>query len=94
VGVFRDAVLAEVGEKRPGYVIVDAEAISDIDTTAVEELHKLQEELTKQGVTLVFARLDADSRNALIDGDVSLEGADFGRVIDAVEALRNRPGWG
>jgi MFS superfamily sulfate permease-like transporter len=92
VGVLRDAVLSEVGEKRPRYVIVDAEAISDIDTTAVEELHKLQEELMRRGVTLVFARLDADSRNALIDGGVTLEGVDYGRVIDAVEALGSQPG--
>jgi MFS superfamily sulfate permease-like transporter len=92
VGAFRDAVLAEVGKKRPHHVIVDAEAISDIDTTAVEELHKLQEELTKQGVTLAFARLDSDSRKALNDGGVALEGVDYGRVIDAVEALRGRSG--
>jgi high affinity sulfate transporter 1 len=92
VGVFRDAVLAEVDDKSPSYVVVDAEAISDIDTTAVEEIQKLEGELSERGVSLVFARLDPEAREALIEAGVSLEGDEYGRVIDAVEALRSGRG--
>lgn len=92
VGTFRDTVLAEVEEKQPHHVIVDAEAITDIDTTAVEEIHKLEAELTKRKVKLVFARLDSESRKAMLEAGISLEGADYGRVLDAVEAIEARPG--
>ena len=81
--------------RRPGCTgrrsLVDAEAISDIDTTAVEEIHKLEAELEKRDVKLVFARLDVQARKALIDAGVSLEGGDYGRIIDAVEALKSGP---
>jgi sulfate permease, SulP family len=56
---FRDHIRRLVAEAVPPMreVIVDASAITYVDTTALDMLGDLQHELEKQGVELVFARL-------------------------------------
>jgi len=44
-------------EPRPRWVLLAAEPITDIDTTAAELLADLDEELNAQGISLVFAEL-------------------------------------
>jgi len=90
VGSLRDSVLAEVEERHPRAVVIDAEAMTDIDTTAVDEFVKLIDELASQDVELVFARLRKPARLALESGGIDMDGRDFGRVERAVEALSTR----
>ena len=56
---FRERVLAQVARAVPRarWVVVAAEPITDIDTTAAEALELLIEELEAAGVTLAFAEL-------------------------------------
>jgi high affinity sulfate transporter 1 len=56
---FRERVLAQVALADPParWVVVAAEPITDIDTTAAESLELLLEELDAAGVTLAFAEL-------------------------------------
>ena len=56
---FRDQIRALVssGEALVRRVIVDASAITYVDTTGLDMLGELQQELDSQGVELVFARL-------------------------------------
>ncbi|MDH3226531.1 MAG: SulP family inorganic anion transporter, partial [Thermoleophilia bacterium] len=58
---FRDKVRARVREADAplAAVIVDAEAIGAIDTTALAMLHELSDELADDDTTLVFARMRA-----------------------------------
>ena len=55
---FRDKVLQLAGsDPRPRWILVAAEPITDIDTTAADMLEDLDGKLDAQGVTLVFAEL-------------------------------------
>ncbi len=56
-GQFRDQVRALVRERRPGWVVLQCEAVTDIDVTAADMLRDLDEELNAQGVHLAFAEL-------------------------------------
>lgn len=87
VGSFRETVLAEVDERHPKAVVIDAEAITDIDTTAADEILKLHDELESRNVIIAFARLPEPVRNGLMLGGYDLEGRDFTHVDLAVEAL-------
>lgn len=91
VGAFRDAVMDEVEANTPTAIVVDAEAITDIDTTAEDELVKLIDELDRAGVRHAMARLDPELRAGLERAGVDLDGRDFNRLTDAVEALRAAP---
>ena len=46
------------------WVVIAAEPITDIDTTAADTIHELLEELREQQVTLAFAELKGRSRTA------------------------------
>jgi high affinity sulfate transporter 1 len=55
---FRDQVRRLVAtDPRPAWVLVAAEPITDVDTTAADMLEDLDEELAKGGTRLVFAEL-------------------------------------
>jgi len=90
VGSLRDSVLAEVDERHPRAVVIDAEAMTDIDTTAVDELVKLTDELASQDVILAFARLRDPARLALESGGLDLHERNFGHVGQAIEGLSNQ----
>jgi MFS superfamily sulfate permease-like transporter len=55
---FRDEVLrmAET-EPKPSWILIAAEPVTDVDTTASDVLTELDEALNAQGISLVFAEL-------------------------------------
>ncbi len=57
--VFRDRVRERIGaaDEPVRWVVIAAEPITDVDTTAAEMLDRLEAELANQGITLVFAEL-------------------------------------
>jgi high affinity sulfate transporter 1 len=55
---FRDEIRRlAAGEPRPGWILIAAEPITDVDTTAADMLGELDEELNAAGTSLVFAEL-------------------------------------
>jgi high affinity sulfate transporter 1 len=55
---FRERVLALAAmQPRPVWILVAAEPITDIDTTAADMLHDLDKTLNAQGISLVFAEM-------------------------------------
>jgi len=86
VGTLRDAVLSEVDANGPQAIVLDAEAITDIDTTAEDEIAKLDTVLETAGVRLVFARLEPRVASALASGGVEVASRDYRRIESAVEA--------
>jgi MFS superfamily sulfate permease-like transporter len=73
-------------------VIVDAEAIGDIDTTALAMLRELDEELAQDDIDLVFARLRTPLMDKLRRFGVDESAFDriFVTVTSAVEAYADR----
>jgi MFS superfamily sulfate permease-like transporter len=55
---FRDEIrrLARA-EPKPGWILIAAEPVTDVDTTASDVLTELDEALNAQGISLVFAEL-------------------------------------
>jgi MFS superfamily sulfate permease-like transporter len=71
-GVFRERVLAIAASRRPRWVVISAEPITDADATAAEMLVALDSELDALGVELAFAELkdhvkDTLHRSGLVD---------------------------
>jgi MFS superfamily sulfate permease-like transporter len=63
---FRSDVRAAVGaDPLIRQVLVDAEAISDIDVTAIGMLAELEDELARSGIDLRIARMEAHVREFL-----------------------------
>ena len=56
-GQFRDQVRRLVREQHPGWVVLQCEAVTDIDITAAEVLRDLDEELNAAGVHLAFVEM-------------------------------------
>jgi high affinity sulfate transporter 1 len=56
-GAFREQVRLLVRERRPAWVVLQCEAMTDIDVTAAEMLRQLDEELNHQGVHIAFAEM-------------------------------------
>jgi high affinity sulfate transporter 1 len=55
---FRDEVrLLAASEPKPKWILIAAEPITDVDTTAADMLEDLDEELNANGVSLVFAEM-------------------------------------
>ena len=62
-GTFRDEVLTLAArDPRPNWIIVAAEPITDVDTTACDMLEELVEKLDSRSVRLVFAELKDPAR--------------------------------
>ena len=85
---FRDQIrLLAAADPRPRWIIVAAEPITDVDTTAADMLKDLDQELEAKGTSLVFAELkdpvrdklerygltDARSRPLLPDADAATD---------------------
>lgn len=56
-GQFRQQIRRVVRERQPAWVVLQCEAITDIDVTAAEILRDLDEELNAQGVHVAFVEL-------------------------------------
>jgi SulP family sulfate permease len=73
------------------WFLIDAQAITDIDVTAIEMLHALRAKLKEQGIELKFAHANLPLRNLLERTGLTREiGADsfFGSVHECVAAFR------
>ena len=87
--VFRADVMDAVAAAEPHvrWVILDMEAVADIDSTATQMLQELQEDLAQRHVTLVFARLKGPVKAYLARARVGAA-AVYLEVDDAVAAFR------
>ena len=56
-GQFRDQVRELVREETPAWIVLQCEAVTDIDVTAAEVLRDLDEELNGKGIHLAFVEL-------------------------------------
>ena len=56
-GQFRDQVRKLVRERHPDWLVLQCEAITDIDVTAAEVLEALDQELNGQGIHVAFAEM-------------------------------------
>jgi high affinity sulfate transporter 1 len=73
---FREQIRALAApEPRPRWIVVAAEPITDVDTTAADMLEDLDEALNRQGTSLVFAELKHPVR-------VKIERYELTRTID------------
>jgi high affinity sulfate transporter 1 len=93
---FRDRIRALAGAKpRPKWIVIAAEPITDIDTTAADMLAELDEELNAKGTSLVFAELKDPVRAKLEHYELigPLDPDHFFPTLDAaVEAFREMTG--
>jgi MFS superfamily sulfate permease-like transporter len=62
-GMFREQVRHHVRRRRPRWVVLQCEAITDIDITAADMLERLDVELNAQGVHVAFVELRSRLRD-------------------------------
>ncbi|MFW2333820.1 SulP family inorganic anion transporter, partial [Ilumatobacter sp.] len=86
VSVLRDTVLAAADAHEPATIVIDAESISHVDTTAAEELDRLLDELDAGDIEVRFARLERPVADTLTRCGVELGDRVYNRVSDAVGA--------
>jgi MFS superfamily sulfate permease-like transporter len=94
-GVFRARVLALAKARRPTWLVIAAEPITDVDSTSAEMLIALHGELAELGVELAFAELKDHVTDKLrLFGFVEQVGADrlFPTVGVAVRAYIDATG--
>jgi high affinity sulfate transporter 1 len=94
---FRDRIraLVKAADPPPQWVLVAAEPIVDIDTTAGSMLRDLDLELNSTGIHLAFAELQSDVRDTIVTYGLleTIDESHFYRsVSEAVEALRSEMG--
>jgi high affinity sulfate transporter 1 len=91
-GTFRQQIRKLARERRPAWIVLQCEAITDVDVTAAEMLEQLDHELNADGIHLAFAELRSRLQDLILryglletlDRDhfyPSLEGA-----LDAIKA--------
>ena len=56
-GIFRQEILTLVKRRKPRWVVLQCEAITDIDVTAADMLVQLDEELNSRGINVVFVEM-------------------------------------
>jgi MFS superfamily sulfate permease-like transporter len=64
-GLFRQQLRSLVREKEARWVVLQCEAMTDIDVTAAEMLERLDKQLNEQGVHLAFVELRSRLRDLL-----------------------------
>ena len=93
---YRDQIrLLAAAEPRPRWILIAAEPITDIDTTAADMLADLDEELNADGISIVFAELKNPVRRKLERYQLigPLEPAHFFPTLDAaIDAFREQTG--
>ena len=93
---FRDQIRRLAGgDPRPRWIVIAAEPITDVDTTAADMLADLDEELNAAGTSLVFAELKDPVRTKLERYELigPLDPAHFFSTLDAaLDAFREQTG--
>jgi high affinity sulfate transporter 1 len=56
-GLFRQTLRSLQREKRPRWIVLQCEAVTDVDVTAAEKLEQLDKQFNDQGVRLAFVEL-------------------------------------
>jgi MFS superfamily sulfate permease-like transporter len=64
-GIFRQEIRKLVRRRKPRWLVVQCEAITDIDVTAADMLDKLDKELNDGGVNVVFVEMRSRIRDLL-----------------------------
>jgi high affinity sulfate transporter 1 len=94
--VFRDEVLRRArSEPSPQWILVAAEPITDIDTTAADMLKSLDEDLNERGIFLVLAEMKDPVRRKIERYELTrtIDPAHFFPTLDsAVAAYRSQTG--
>ena len=85
---FRDEIRRlAAADPPPRWILVAAEPMTDVDTTAADLLEDLDEELNARGVSLAFAEMKDPVRR-------KIERYELTRTIDpTTSSPRSRPGW-
>ena len=93
---FRDQIRRiAAGEPKPRWIVIAAEPITDVDTTAADMLLELDEEVNAGGTSLVFAELKDPVRAKLERYELigTLDPEHFFRTLDgAIAAFRRQTG--
>jgi high affinity sulfate transporter 1 len=66
-GMFRQQVRSLVRERKPRWVVLQCEAITDIDVTAADVLEQLDIELNDQGINIAFVELRERLKDLVYD---------------------------
>jgi len=93
-GQFRDQVRRLVRDRSPAFVVLQCEAVTDIDVTAAEVLADLDEELNAKGVHLAFVELRDRLHDLIVRYDLqaTLDEEHFFPSIDvAIRQLTQEP---
>jgi MFS superfamily sulfate permease-like transporter len=87
-GIFRQAIRRIVRTSQPRWVIVQCEAITDIDVTAADMLERLDNELNRRGVHMIFVELRSRLHELVVSYGLldTLDQAHFYDSIDAAIA--------
>jgi high affinity sulfate transporter 1 len=93
---FRNQIRAiAASEPRPSWIVVAAEPLTDVDTTAADMLEELDEDLNARGISLVFAEMK-DPVRAKIDRYELTQTIDpdhfFPTITQAVKAFQRQTG--
>jgi high affinity sulfate transporter 1 len=93
---FRDQIrVIAASEPRPSWIVVAAEPLTDVDTTAADMLEELDEDLNARGISLVFAEMK-DPVRAKIDRYELTKTIDpdhfFPTITQAVKAFQRKTG--
>ncbi|MEV0616450.1 SulP family inorganic anion transporter [Nonomuraea sp. NPDC050404] len=88
--VLRTDLRRLIADARPPVreIVLDAEAVYDMDTTGVEALHRIVDDCDRAGVDLVFARTRTPVRTLMRETGLDDRVRFFHRVADAVTAYR------
>jgi high affinity sulfate transporter 1 len=84
-GLFRQQVRRLVHAHHPRWVVLQCEAITDIDVTAADMLERLDLELNEQGIHMAFAELRSRLRDLVYQYGL-YETLDRGHFYDSVDA--------
>jgi MFS superfamily sulfate permease-like transporter len=93
-GIFRQQIRHLVRERQPSWVVLQCEAITDIDVTAAEMLEQLDKELNVAGVHMAFAEMRARLQDITLRYGLfeTLDRDHFYPTLDsAIAAIETRP---
>jgi len=89
-GAFRRQLRQFVRDRHPRWIVLQCEAITDVDVTAADMLERLDKELNEGGVHLAFVELRERLRDLLLDYgllEVLDQGHFYGTIDEALAAI-------